>query len=160
MAARLFLALVALAGIMWYLGWYNRATPEQRNRSLRSILLYGVGAAILVLVLTGRIPWLFAMISAAVPWLNRALAAKRAWKSFEEFNKPGQSPGQNTQPPGSSHVGIEEAYQILGLEPGATEQEIIDAHRKLMQKIHPDRGGSDYLAARINQAKATLLKAL
>lgn len=51
----------------------------------------------------------------------------------------------------------EEAYRVLGIASGSPREVIIDAHRRLMQKIHPDRGGSDYLAAKINQAKDILL---
>ncbi len=52
----------------------------------------------------------------------------------------------------------EQAYQILGLEPGADRDQIVAAHRRLMQRLHPDRGGSTWLASQVNRAKDLLLE--
>jgi DnaJ-domain-containing protein 1 len=69
-----------------------------------------------------------------------------------------QAQRQEKAAPSTSTMTADEAYRILGLAPGADAEAIKTAYRRLMAQLHPDRGGTDYLAAKVNQAKDFLLK--
>lgn len=89
-------------------------------------------------------------------WLDRAFG--ESWRDAAE-DAAGETRGSSREG-GTRTTGAmtrDEAHAILGLKPGATEEEIREAHRRLMRTAHPDRGGSDWLAARINQARDLLL---
>ena len=91
---------------------------------------------------------------------EESLALLEAYLEREHGDSWQQSSGGDRQPSASApgDMSRTEAFEVLGLPPGASEEEIVDAHRRLMQKLHPDRGGSAYLAATINLAKETLLE--
>jgi hypothetical protein len=72
--------------------------------------------------------------------------------SFEEHTTNNFNPGSYNE------ISKAEAYEVLGISANSSQQEVIKAHKRLMQRLHPDRGGSDYLAAKINAAKDLLIK--
>jgi hypothetical protein len=81
----------------------------------------------------------------------------RRISGWREDGEPDDDAGTRRAPDAGAMTD-EEAYQVLGLAPGATEAEIRDAHRRLMMRVHPDQGGSTFLAAKINEAKDRLLR--
>lgn len=70
--------------------------------------------------------------------------------------RAGEAGGGATPASDDGQMTREQACRILGVGEDASRKEIVETHRRLMQKLHPDRGGSDYLAAKINQAKDLL----
>lgn len=91
-------------------------------------------------------------------WLDANRPGWREWFA-EHF---GMETGEGVEEERRNHAGsglsgVDEAYEVLGLRPGASAEDIRKAHRALMKKVHPDHGGSSFLAARINEAKDLLL---
>ena len=79
------------------------------------------------------------------------------WRARVQTAGADPGAGANGARPAPGGMNREEAYQVLGLEPGADDEAIKAAHHRLIAGLHPDRGGSTYLAAKINQAKDVLL---
>ena len=158
----LILALVLLA--LYLLSKFLKTPPEVISRAIKKIGLLLVVLGVIFLAATGRLNWIFALLGIFVafslrmlPFLLRYIPQLHGlWAVFSK--KKYQSSTSGDQRRSAVKMTKEEAYEILGLDQSASDQEIILAHRKLIQKLHPDRGGSDYLAAKINQAKKVLLK--
>lgn len=95
--------------------------------------------------------------SAADP---QSLQLLEAWldRTWPDWRSAGSGAGHDNRTAAPGPMTREEALEILGLEPGADREAVRRAHRSLMTKVHPDHGGSNYLAAKINQAKDVLLK--
>jgi hypothetical protein len=79
------------------------------------------------------------------------------WREKLAGERASGSTGGSSARSTSGDMTVEEAYAILGLSPGADADAIKEAHRRLMVKLHPDHGGSDYLATKINRARDVLL---
>ncbi|HSG04674.1 MAG TPA: DnaJ domain-containing protein [Marinobacterium sp.] len=149
------IALVILGG--WF--WYRRQPSEKRPMAAFKLCLIIIGLALLYLTVTGKLHWIGAFFAALLPllpklfaWLVRGIGLLR----FLRKQRPAGG-GRRTNPP-SGKLTEAQAREILGVGPKASRQEIIDAHRRLMQKVHPDRGGNDWLASQLNSAKEMLLE--
>jgi hypothetical protein len=151
---KLLLIIVGVISGLYLIRSLLRSTPHILAHYLRLALLIICGllgiSLLIILPVLGII--LVPFITIITHFLRRKKPEKSPHFKFQ-FNQQSKS----NPPHSSSAMTKREAYQVMGLKPGATEFEIRRAHRRLIQQAHPDRGGSNYLAQKINQAKDMLL---
>lgn len=155
MLAFLALGLLILIVLILASKWYVKAKPQDIIWTLKWTSLIVVIMFVAWLALSGRLIVAAAALPAVMVWLTRMFTGYRYARMFK--NMMG---GRTSSPPPSatsSSMTRAEALKVLGLQDGAAEAEIKTAHRRLMSHLHPDVGGSDYLAQQINQAKDVLL---
>jgi DnaJ family protein C protein 19 len=135
---------------------FERASVTTIKSLLAWIAALGGITLALLLILTGREGIALGALAMFGPLIWQRWRAYRASIGGPQQQRPS---GGSSQPPPRRQTGMtqEEAYQVLGLRPGATEAEIRAAHHRLMRTAHPDSGGSDWLATRVNLARDVLL---
>lgn len=139
-----------------------------KRPSIPTVVVAALAVALIlgltILAATGRLNWIAAVGAALLPFLRRLPSALRYLPLFRGLFGAYQRYGQNQGGQGgggsapSGEMSPEQAREVLGVGPDADRNEIIAAHRRLIQKLHPDRGGSTYLAQQLNEAKRVLLK--
>ena len=155
-------ALCALLAAAWLL----RSAAQAWRRGERGTLLAVFAAlgviSLAALAATGRMHWLGALFAAFIPFLRRIGGLLRllplvgsVLKGARTRTSAGQR--QKTAAP-TGRMPRAEALAVLGLSEGASEREIMESHRRLMQRVHPDRGGSAFLAQQLNEARRVLLE--
>ena len=157
------LQLLFIAGIVTvFLVIHHIRKQARGKRAALTIkyLLYGGVISILLLVITGKMHWLGAAIAAALPLLKYLFSIIFRILPFISRAQAGRAQQAQNSAAAATAMDIEQALNIFGFSTIPGEAEIIQRHRELIQKNHPDRGGSDFLAAQINQAKDVLLQSL
>lgn len=149
----LVLGLILAAALLMLLNWWSKAELQSAKSALMwgivalcavmAILLLAAGRNIMALMPAGYAAWRMLGVARTLS----GLAGKA--KSFRGNNQASRS---------STTMSREEALEVLGLEGKATKTEINAAYRKLMAQCHPDKGGSDWMAAKLSDARKILLE--
>lgn len=160
MLLKLLLAVGVIGGILYLLRHVRRQAPEKRMALTVKYGLYLLVLILVILLVTGKIHWVAAGVAVAIAFLVKTSFAIRflplikLWKSARKQSGQSSEKGSGTA---EGKMTLKQAMEILGFETVESVEQITKRHRELMQKNHPDRGGSDYLAAQINQAKEILI---
>jgi hypothetical protein len=145
------LAILVAAGAAGWLLFQLAGNRDSGGERPMTVLKLVVWLALTAALLAAKLwPLAFMVLIAA-----GGVTAIEAWRKRAETDDMREA---KLPAPAAKRMSEDEALSVLGLEAGANAEDIRAAHRKLIAQLHPDKGGTDYLAAKINEARDFLLR--
>ena len=158
------LIILGLLFIVLYFGWgWFKREYQQKGRSfLVKFVLVAMACLLLLLAAAGRVHWVGAALASLLAGLRFALPILARSLPFLMRYVQARAEKDQSNTPIAAEQSMDEARALatLGLKKPYTKKEVTSAHKRIMQNLHPDKGGSDLLAAQLNEAKALLLEIL
>lgn len=151
------LAGIFLAGLLLLLlKWWADADVKSAQTSLMWMIIGVCLVLALVLLATGKallaiVPAGYAALRMVGPMIAKQLLGR------VDFGRFGSGTSGRAKESSSETMSKQEALEVLGLNEPVSDQDVNEAYRRLMAQMHPDKGGSDWMAAKLNAARRTLL---
>ena len=138
----LILAIGLLLGLYALYKFFINADVKQVKAFFLSVLAIAICVALIIMALTGRLVPALVIFITLLPFVAKYVHLRKQ---------------EQTASPGSGVMTQKEALEVLNLKDGASPEDIQSAYKKLMMKVHPDTEGSEWMAAKLNQARDILL---
>ena len=145
------IAFIIVVGGLWLIRKAGRSKPAEMRLLLQKIGGYSALGFAALLMVKGQIGFASGLLVVGLGLIGKTSLLPRGFAPWAS------GPAETAPPPQRSDLKSDEALAILGLKRGATSEDVRQAHKRLMKDFHPDKGGTDYLAAKINAAKDVLL---
>ena len=160
------LGIIIFVIVYLFLNWFARTSSKKIVTNIKKITVYLSLILVAILTLGGKyifsLPFLFVILSGLKIKGLTALQVFQLWRLIQYLKNSGRfSQRKFGQASGSSNISIDEAYKLLGLTKGCSEEEVLKAVNQLQKKIHPDMNRdvkTERLSQLVNEAKEKILK--
>ena len=162
----LLLGIIIFVILYLFLNWFARTSSKKIVTNIKKIIVYLSLILAAILTIGGKyifsLPFLFVILSGLKIKGLTALQVMQLWRLIQYLKNSGRfSQGKFGRTQGSSNISIDEAYKLIGLKKGCSEEEVLKAVNQLQKKIHPDMNRdvkTERLSQLVNEAKDKILK--
>ena len=145
-----FLGIIFLVSILFFVDWLSAKNKKELNKKINLIIIF-LSILIGIILLIGGLYLYSPLFFSIAAWFLRK---KIIFDVLLNIFRKKQKSNQNDY---NQKMSLNESYKLLGIDENASKEVIIKSHKELIRKLHPDKGGSSYLSAKVNEARDIIL---